>query len=208
MKLSLAPGALIRRCGLQGAFRLIREAGFEAVDYGLDDWRDSRASLCASKNLNMTDEEQYGVKLAIEPLWRRGEDGIIHSTVCSRPEELRAMIDELGSSRFCACPDLGHVALTGKDTGDTPGGFVRKLGGTVEILHLHEVDGIDDSHAAPFTFSEAAMDWADIRAALHEIDYAGTYNFEVGGAYFDRYPDALLPEALRHLYEIGAYLAN
>ncbi len=152
--------------------------------------------------------EKYEVKIGLEPMWVRDSQKVIRPTVCSRPEEILAMIHELGSTCFCACPDIGHAALTGNDTGDTPGDFLRKLGNAVEIVHLHEVDGIHDNHTAPFTFEKSPIDWADIRAALHEIGYQGNCNFEVGDAYFGRYPDALLPEALRHLYELGQYLAN
>ena len=146
------------------------------------------------------DLEKYDVKIAIEPMWHE-LNGNICPTVCSRPEEILQFIDELGSEHFCSCPDLGHFALTGPDTGDTVGGALRKLGGTVEIIHAHEVEKNEDRHTKPFTYG--TMDWADIAAALREIGYNGNFNFEVSGNYFKNYPDHLVPEALRHLAAIG-----
>ncbi|MBQ9785528.1 MAG: sugar phosphate isomerase/epimerase [Clostridia bacterium] len=292
MKLSICTWHLENRFGYEKAFQMIKDAGFDALDYNLDDWIGTEEGLLASRNLRMSEEElvdyytrmyetaqriglefgqthavfgapaalnhrelymkltvrdiiatsllhchhtvvhpvalpdrlfdegydachefnlqlfrelipylkKYNVKIAIEPMWYR-HDGRICPTVCSRPEEILAFIDELGSDCFCACPDLGHFALTGPDTGDTPAGALRKLGKAVEIIHAHEVEPNEDRHTKPYTYG--TMDWADIIAALREIGYTGNLNFEVGGTYFDKYPDALVPEALRHLAEIG-----
>jgi sugar phosphate isomerase/epimerase len=152
------------------------------------------------------DLEKYDVKIGIEPMWTRDAERDIRPTVCSRPEEILAYIDELDSDRFCSCPDLGHIALTGADTGDTVGGALRKLGSTVEIIHAHEVTTNNDAHTKPFTYG--SMDWADIGAALREIGYKGTLNFEVGAGYYANYPDELIVESLRHLSEIGKYIIS
>lgn len=153
--------------------------------------------------------EKYDIKIGIEPMWQDDEQGVIHSSACSRPEEILRMIDVLGDKYFCACFDYGHVALTGKDTGDTVGGAIRKLGKAMEIVHIHEVDGtgVVDNHNAPYSYPDV-MDWDDIRAAMKEIGYAGTVNFEIGNSYYGKYPDRLIPEALRHLAAIGRDLAG
>lgn len=292
MKLSVSTWCLEKRFGYEKAFEMIKSAGFDAIDYNLDDWIGTEEGLVSSPNYQMSEEElwayytkmyeyaqsigleigqthavfgasatlkhrkhymkltvnniiataalhcrhtvihpvalpdrfyddgyeachqfnvelyrelipyleKYNVKVAIEPMWD-SKDGKIFPTVCSRPEEILQFIDELGSDYFCSCPDLGHFALTGDDTGDTPAGALRKLGKTVEIIHAHEVEKNADRHNKPFTYG--TMDWADIIAALREIGYTGNLNFEVCGNYFGNYPDALVPEALRHLAEIG-----
>jgi sugar phosphate isomerase/epimerase len=92
--------------------------------------------------------------------------------------------------------------LTGNDTNDTPGGAIRKLGSQVKLIHAHAVNGLRDNHTAPYDF-EKPMDWNDIADALREIHYDGTLNFEIGGYYYNRFPDELIPEALRHVAEIG-----
>lgn len=297
MKLSICTWHLEKRFGTEKAFRMIKKAGFDALDYNIDDWCGNLEQLQACTSFGMSEDEvrahytgiyeiarregleigqthaifgvpafrdyydlffaqtvnaiiatnamhcrhtvihpvaipgrigdelkdechelnlkffrvllpylqKYDVKIAVEPMWDR-VDGIIRPTICSRPEEILEFIDEMGSEHFCACPDLGHFALTGEQTGDTPAGALRKLGKAVEIIHAHEVENNEDRHTKPYTYG--TMDWSDIMAALREIGYQGNLNFEVGGNYFGKYPDSLVPEALRHLAEIGKDMAK
>ena len=295
MKLSVCTGHLEARFGYERAFEMIKAAGFDALDYNIDDWWDgSDAKIATLKCFGKSEEEireyygkryecakalgleigqthsvfgpaaflnkneifmevtrknilatnvlhskytvihpiitpgrmaeegydechalnleffrslipdlaRYDVKIAIEPMWVRDSERNIRATVCSRPEEILQFLDELGTEHFCACPDLGHIKLTESDTGDTPAGALRKLGSATKIIHAHEVTKNIDSHTKPHTYA-GSMDWADIGVALHEVGYEGTFNFEVGGTYFGTYPDELVPEALRHLAQIG-----
>ena len=145
--------------------------------------------------------DKYNVKAAIEPMWAFDAQRNIRSTVCSRPEEILSLIEDLGGEHFCACPDFGHIELVKSDTGNTVGDVLRKLGKTVEIVHAHEITKNLDAHTKPYTYG--GMDWDDIGTALKEIDYKGNLNFEIGNNYFSLYPDNLIPDALRHLSEIG-----
>ena len=147
------------------------------------------------------DLERYNVKAAIEPMWAFDADRNIRPTVCSRPEEILSLISDLGSEHFCACVDFGHIELIKADTGNTVADVLRKLGSCVEVIHAHEVTKNHDSHTKPYTYG--GMDWKDIGKALSDIGYRGNFNFEIGNNYFGAYPDSLMPEALRHLAEIG-----
>jgi len=298
MKISISTGTLEKRFGTREMFRMMKEAGIEYADYGLDTWHPDAASIRASKSYRMSVEEtvahykeikriadeegitiyqthaifgefpacecpeyreatvknviatnilgcrysvihpvrtpgrffdekkeegfaynldlfrylvpyleKYDVTIGIEPMWLDDENKVICPSVCSRPEEILEFIDVLGDEHFCACLDYGHVALTGKGTNDTVGGCIRKLGQHMKIVHIHEVDGVWDNHNAPYTYA-GTMDWEDIRAAMREIGYNGTVNFEIGAAYYDNYPDRLIPAALRHLAAIGRDLAE
>lgn len=299
MKISASCRWLINKFGYEQAFRMMKEAGFDAVDFGIDDWVGTEEEIKASPCLSMSEEEltahytkiyetakeigleiaqthaifgtgatldhpdlikevthksiyvtsllhckhivihpiatpgriydekyeecyaynlsffqtflptleKYGVKLAIEPMWNNNAAGDIVPTVCSRPEEILSYLAELGSEHYCSCPDIGHFVLTAKDTGTTVGDAIRKLGKSVEILHVHEVNGRDDNHTAPYTFL-GAMDWEDILSALREIGYKGVLNFEVGGNYYSPYPDHMIPEAIRHFAAIARDMAN
>lgn len=293
MKLSISTGTLEKRFGTKEMFRMMKEAGFDCADYGLDTWHPDRASVLDSLSYRMTEEEtiahykaikrmadeagitiyqthaifgeypacdceeyveatikniiatnvlgcrysvihpvrtpgrffdekkqegfdfnlrlfkrlvpyleKHNVSIGIEPMWLDDENRVICPSVCSRPEEILEFIEILGDKHFCACLDYGHVALTGKGTGDTVGGAIRKLEQHMKIVHIHEVDGVWDNHNAPYTYP-GTMDWEDIIAAMRETGYAGTVNFEVGNAYYQNYPDRLIPEALRHLAAIG-----
>ena len=146
--------------------------------------------------------KKYNVKVGVENMWGMDSQSIIRPCVCSRPEEILEYIGLVDADCFCACPDLGHFVLTGNDTGDTPAGAIRKLGSQVKLIHAHEVDGTRDNHSAPYDFAKP-MDWNGIADALSDINYEGTLNFEIGGYYYDRFPDELFPEALRHVAQIG-----
>ena len=172
---------------------------------------DEETEVCRSRNLALfrsvlPDLEKYDVKIGIENMWAFDKEKKIHASVCSRPEEILSLIEELGEEHFCSCPDLGHFALTGNDTGDTVGGALRKLGPTVEIIHAHEVKEHEDSHNIPYTFG--SMNWDDIVDALHDIHYTGTLNFEIGPKYFENIPDEKIPQALRRLATIGKHMID
>ena len=167
---------------------------------------DAEVEKCRALNLEfyrslLPDLEKYDMKIGIENMWAYDSEKKIHASVCSRPEEILFLINELGNKHFCACPDLGHFALTGNDTGDTVDAALRKLGSTVEIIHAHEVRSHEDTHTIPYTCG--TMNWNAIMDALRDIHYDGTLSFEIGPKYFENIPDRLIPEALRHLATIG-----
>lgn len=299
MKIAASTYWLESKFGYEKTFQMMKEAGFDAVDYGIDDWVSDDSEVKKSLCYTLSDEElcahftkiyecardngleiaqthalfgpsatrafpelfkkvtersiwatsllhckyivvhpvatpgrifdenyeechtynlefyrsfiptlkKYGVKIAIEPMWSVDSEGKICSTVCSRAEEILQFIEELGDECFCACPDIGHYALTASSTGDSPADALRKLGSTVRVTHVHEVDGKKDNHTAPLTFP-GTMDWDSILAAFHDIDYDGILNFEVGGNYYSPYPDRMIPEALRHFAAVARDMAN
>ncbi len=151
--------------------------------------------------------KKYNVKVGMENMWGMDSQSIIRPCVCSRPEEILEYINMIDPDCFCACPDLGHFVLTGNDTNDTPATALRKLGDQVKLIHAHEVDGARDNHSAPFDF-EKPMNWREIAEALRDINYQGTLNFEIGGYYYNRFPDELMPAALNHVAEVGKYMID
>ena len=76
---------------------------------------------------------------------------------------------------LCVCVDTGHTNLAVKMGYPPVGDVIRNLGSLVEVLHLHDNDGIKDQHKIPKT---GILDWEDILAALDEIGYGGYYNLE------------------------------
>ncbi len=168
---------------------------------------DEEVEFCRQYNAEFFGEllpylKKYNVKIGMENMWTFDDKQIIRPCVCSRPEEILDYINLIDPDYFCACPDLGHFILTGGDTNDTPAGALRKLGSQVKLIHAHEVDGVHDNHSAPYDFNEP-MDWNSIADALRDIHYEGTLNFEIGGYFYYRFPDSLVPEALRHVAAIG-----
>ncbi len=150
--------------------------------------------------------EKYGVKNGIEPMWNwDDEKQKICPTVCSKPEEIIDYIETLNSERFVACLDIGHINLTGGDTGDTPATAIRKLGKYTEILHVHDTDGIDDLHVPPFMGN---IDWLEVTRALSEVGYSGSFNFEVGKNYFKKYGSDAVQSCTDYMYAVGKFLTS
>lgn len=97
------------------------------------------------------------------------------------PENLLELIRRVKSSSdagefLCVCVDTGHTNLAVKMGHPSVGDVIRQLGSLVEVLHMHDNDGIKDQHKMPKT---GILDWDDILAALSQIGYSGYYNLEV-----------------------------
>jgi sugar phosphate isomerase/epimerase len=57
----------------------------------------------------------------------------------------------------------------------TVGDVIRDLGDLVEVLHMHDNNGIKDQHKILGT---GIIDWKDTLSALSEIGFSGYYNLE------------------------------
>ncbi len=114
--------------------------------------------------------EEYEIKVALENMWQY--TGMINHSTCSRPAEFIKYIDELNNDCFVACLDIGHAALVREDLAD----FIKALGNKrLKCLHVHDVDGTNDSHTLPYYGS---IQWGKVMKALAEIDYKGDLTFE------------------------------
>ena len=159
--------------------------------------------------------EKFGVKIATENMWQVMKYWVdggweepdeyrnpIVDGPCATGEEFAAYIDQVDSPYLVACLDLGHAVLAHHD----PAAMIRALGPRLQALHVHDVDGKDDLHTAPFV-SVGVVDFDAVTTALAEIDYQGDITFEALRV-FSRVPEALIPQTARYLYEIGRYLAD
>ena len=96
------------------------------------------------------------------------------------PENLLELIRRVketspAGDALCVCVDTGHTNLAVKLGHPEVGDVIRRLGSLVEVLHLHDNNGIKDQHKILGT---GIIDWKDVFAALDEIGYAGSYNLE------------------------------
>ena len=131
--------------------------------------------------------------------WNDAGDQVIPDE-CSFPEEFCSLIDEAGSGNFAACLDLGHAKVTEKETGSSVSCFIRKLGKKrLQALHVHDSDGKNDLHTAPYT---GEIDWDDVLTALSEISYDGDFTFEAD-PFLEKYPVEFVPSALSFLHDTG-----
>ncbi len=129
--------------------------------------------------------EEYGIKVALENMWQH--TGMINHSTCSRPDEFIKYLDELNNPCFVACLDIGHAALVRED----PDIFIKKLGAKrLKCLHVHDVDGTNDSHTLP---RFGVINWQKVMTALAEIGYDGELTLEADG-FIKKKPVELLPE--------------
>ena len=143
--------------------------------------------------------EEYGVKIAVENMWQY--TGYINHSTCSRPDEFIRYIDELNNDCFVACLDIGHAALVRED----PDEFIRKLGNKrLKCLHVHDVDGTNDSHTLPYY---GKINWEKVMKALAGIDYEGDLTFEAD-SFFSGKPQGLLPDCALLMAKTGRHLIS
>lgn len=142
--------------------------------------------------------EKYNIKVALENMWQNIFDGKIGHSVCSRPEEFIRYLDTLNSKWFVACLDVGHAVLVCEN----PAAMVKKLGKRLACLHVHDVDGVVDSHTLPYF---GITDWDSFTKALKEIGYTGNFTYEAGN-FITLFPKELYFASLKFENEMGRCL--
>lgn len=127
----------------------------------------------------------YGVKIALENM-----PGVQYTT--GSTPALIEYIDMMESPDLCACFDTGHAQLSGEKVGES----VRLLGDRLEVLHVHDNNGLVgekrlqpvvlDQHLPPLM---GKQDWDAFGQALADIGYRGSFSYEsVIRAPADYYP--------------------
>ena len=159
------------------------------------------------KNIAMYNEllpyaKAAGVKIALENMWGRDpETKKIIPNVCSTAEDFPRYVDALPREYFTACLDLGHCGLVGDDAAN----MIRALGhDRLTCLHIHDNDGVNDSHVMPFL---GTIKWKAVAKALHDIDYSGDLTLEAD-AHLSRVPSQLLAPMERALFVSADILRN
>ncbi|MSS10458.1 sugar phosphate isomerase/epimerase [Clostridium sp. WB02_MRS01] len=150
---------------------------------------------------------RHDVMICIENMpYRRA--GRVWEGACSEARKTVEYIDILnkkaGEERFGACFDVGHANVLGKNLREE----VRALGSHLKVLHIHDNDGVTDSHQLPYSFSDArtglcSTDWSGFLLGLREISFEGVLSFETYRS-FTSFPGVLQDSLLQFLYRIGA----
>ena len=108
-------------------------------------------------------------------------------------------MDSLNSEYLVACLDAGHAMLVKEKSDDMVRAPGRKH---LQCLHVHDIDGIHDSHTAPYS---GIIDWTAFMEALAEIDYQGDLTFEAI-SFFSHTPPALWQDAANYMVRVGRHL--
>lgn len=150
--------------------------------------------------------KEYGVTMCIENAYYY-YNGRIRSINASNAAYLVRLVESLnelaGEECFAICYDTGHGNITGKDHY----GEILTYGKHLKVLHIHDTDGVYDTHLIPYTgryTDRQATDWEGILRALAEIGYEGSINFECDGG-VEGLPQDVRAEAVRLVAAIGRY---
>lgn len=147
--------------------------------------------------------KEYGVTVCLENMFT-GHCGKIYSACCSDIDVACLYIDELnrlaGQKCFGFCLDTGHLLLLGKDIKNA----MIQMGDRIEAFHVHDNNGRDDQHLAPYM---GVLDWNRFVEGLRAIHYDKTMSFETFNI-FNVMDREIAPEMLRVIAKTGRMFAR
>ncbi len=155
--------------------------------------------------------KKYGVKVCLENLFENTRK-MPREGACSIVTEACWYVDtlneEAGEEVFGFCFDVGHANLLRKNIRE----YLKGIGNRLTILHIHDNDGVYDSHMVPYTQNLGyekfyATDWESFICGLKDIGYRGALSFETFRAVEDA-PKPIVPSILRNISTIGVYFSD
>ena len=192
----------IAGCEYIGCHRLIIHPFFNGYDEALtpeDEWKlniDSYARLIPAA-------KKHHVMICLENMFT-GHLGKLYSACCSDMDVACRYVDTLnniaGEKVFGFCLDTGHLLLLGKDVKQA----LCQLGSRVEALHVHDNNGINDQHLAPYM---GILDWNRFVEGLRTIGYRQPLNLEAGNTVRVFDPE-LTPDVLRLMAQTARMFAR
>ena len=135
--------------------------------------------------------EAYELKISIEN---------IPDCITETSEGLLTLLNTLNNDVFNVCYDVGHANICGQDPAD----MIRKLGKKIGCTHIHDNDGICDTHTLPYY---GTIDWESVMKAFADIEYEGNLNYEAG-LFLNKAPIALRNDSAKYMAKVGKYLID
>lgn len=181
---------------------LIIHPFFRDYDHRMDPETEWRENIDRYSRLAPTAKE-YGVTINLENMFMNHK-GKIYGAICNDGVMAAKYVDALneaaGAKCFGFCLDTGHALLASRDIRQ----FMRDLGDRLTCFHVHDNDGADDLHRAPYS---GKLDWDSFMEGLKEIRFDRTLSFETFNACNAVDPE-LLPETLRFIAACGRMFAR
>ena len=122
----------------------------------------------------------------------------IGGCITETPEGLLELLDALDNDVFTICYDVGHAQIRGQD----PAKMLLKLKGRIGCTHIHDNDGVHDTHTLPYY---GVIDWESLMKAFAESGYDGSFSYEAS-IFLDKIPVEFRPEGLKYMAKVGRYL--
>lgn len=146
---------------------------------------------------------QAGVKIGVENMWNSYHWGQpdFHAlpAACSHHDDFLNHLRLLPNDIFCACVDVGHAEMQGLDTSAEQ--MILTLGGYVQSIHLHDIDGVNDNHQVPFNYN---IDFEKVIGALKKIGYQGDITLECAYTAL-KHPVELYESLARYMASVAGY---
>ena len=147
--------------------------------------------------------KKYGVRILLENMFTRRK-GKLYAACCSDFDIACRYVDALndlaGEDLFGFCLDTGHALLVSRELRDV----MELLGKRIQAFHIHDNNGIDDQHTAPYM---GILDWDRFMEGLRLTGYDGALCFETHGAVNAFHPE-LVPDVLRLIARTGRLFAQ
>lgn len=189
-------------CGYIGCRFLVVHPSFLAYDRMLTAEEEWKLNIERYSAL-IEDARKHDVVICLENMFI-SRNRRIYGAICADASETNRYIDTLneiaGEKRFAFCLDTGHALLAGKELYR----LITELGHRIETLHIHDNDGVQDSHLFPYM---GIVDWDRFCEGLKDIGYRGHLSFETDGA-MKAFDPALAPEMLKLLSATGRLFAK
>ena len=192
----------IMGCASIGCRRLIIHPFFLGYSDQVDDATEWETNIARYAAL-IPAAKRYGVTICLENMFKRYR-GKLYAACCSDIDTACRYVDTLnemaGEKVFGFCLDTGHLLLTSQEIKAA----MIKLGGRIEAFHVHDNNGTQDQHLAPYM---GLFDWKRFEEGLREIGYNKTLSFETFNAMnvVDR---ELWPQMLKFIEQAGRMFAR
>ncbi len=193
---------MIIGCDYIGCRNLVIHPFFRPYQYQVNREQEIEENLKRYTALMPTAKE-YGVTICLENMFSSNK-GRIYAACCSDIDEACVLVDELnkiaGQKVFGFCLDTGHLLLLGLDVYQA----MVKLGSRISAFHIHDNDGRQDQHLAPYM---GVLDWQRFVKGLKDIGYNKTLSFETFNVWNTVDP-ALCPEFMKFMATTARYFAQ
>ena len=187
----------IAGCGYIGCPRLVIHPFFNGYDKMMTPEAEWEKNIESYTRL-IPAAKRHGVIICLENMFtsRRGKR---YAACCSDFTMACKYVDELnalaGERRFGFCLDTGHALLTAQDIQQV----MLHLGDRIECFHVHDNNGIEDQHIAPYM---GILDWNRFIEGLRLLHFDKPLSFETFNA-IQCFDPALAPDLLRLIARTG-----
>lgn len=193
---------MIRGCDVMNCRNLIIHPFFLGYDKQLspqDEWDLNIESYSALIPV----AKECGVTVCLENMFT-GYKGKIYAACCSDIGKACEYVDALnalaGEKCFGFCLDTGHMLLCSLDAKET----LIKLGDRISAFHIHDNDGKNDQHLAPYM---GVLDWNRFCEGLKAIRYQKTLSFETFNVW-NQVDGAVMDSMMRFIADCGRMFAR